>query len=813
MVILLTAFWLQRQSSMTLNPACHSTLITRLKAQSIHAVMGFIIGMTWVVLQTFFTVFMDEAWFNKPVQITGNISNLVLVDQQDDRVKLSFQIKVDEIQLVNDEELNSKGVSNAQKTSKHTEHSWLFSKPKIQLSWYLSPSQFKKLTHIPQTGEVWKLAVKLKANHATMNFGALDYETWLFQNSIAARGYVLNKQQLLGLTERLQPSSGIDLRSKLAKILQDQFSDYELKGLYQALTYGDKSAITDQQWQVLQTTGTIHLMAISGLHMGIIAALGYWVFKGFWWLGLYRLQRFTLPVLGAVGAWLFATVYLILSGYAIPTQRAYLMVMVVLMLLLLRREFQPWSALALAALIVVLWDVRSVLSLGFWLSFLAVALIFATLKINFVKRAAWWQQLLWIQLVLTVGLAPYLIWAFHSLPLFSFISNLLAVPFVSFIGLPLLFILSFVSVFSTALAQWLMPWIDQLWAGLWYMLNFIANLEDSNVTLGQLSGWALVGIYVGLFITLLHNRWQVKGLALLIMAALLIFSLLEKDRPETDQAWLHLLDVGQGQALVIETKNHVLVYDTGAKWGDKMDGAKMAILPFLRAQTWTKIDRLMISHSDIDHAGGLNRLLQNIDVDQISSGQAEVLNNKLNVDHNNLTIQDCTVGQHWQWDGVTFEVFSPGLVSMQGKFKSDNDQSCVLKVTAGQQSVLIPGDLSSKAEQHVIDAYGQQLQSTLLVAGHHGSRYSSSTEWLNTVDPQVVLFTAGYKNRYGFPAEQTLQRLNPNINWYNTACSGGLSFKLGSTDFNALPTYQARKNQQKWYHHRCLDTEKGRLFQ
>jgi len=162
---------------------------------------------------------------------------------------------------------------------------------------------------------------------------------------------------------------------------------------------------------------------------------------------------------------------------------------------------------------------------------------------------------------------------------------------------------------------------------------------------------------------------------------------------------------------------------------------------------------------------------------------------------------------------VTFEVFSPGLVSMQGKFKSDNDQSCVLKVTAGQQSVLIPGDLSSKAEQHVIDAYGQQLQSTLLVAGHHGSRYSSSTEWLNTVDPQVVLFTAGYKNRYGFPAEQTLQRLNPNINWFNTACSGGLSFELGSTDFNALPTYRARKNQQKWYHHRCLDTEKGRLFQ
>lgn len=808
--------WLQRTSSLTLNPAYNSTPVALLKAHSINAAMGFIIGMSWVVLQTFFTVFMDEEWLNKPVQLTGTITDLVLVEQQSERVKIRFQMKVDKIQLVNNSSLASEASSNPQKMnnqSKQTEQAWSVSKPKIQLSWYLSQSQFKHLKDVPTAGEVWKVVAKLKANHAAMNLGALDYETWLFQNGISASGYILHKPKKSWVAERLYQNNGFDLRGRLAESLQTVFAGYELSGIYQALTYGNKKSITDAQWQVLQTTGTIHLMAISGLHMGIIAALGYWVFKGLWWLGLYRLQHFTLPMLGATGAWLFATLYLVLSGYAIPTQRAYLMVMVVLLFLVLRREFQPWSALAMAALAVVVWDVKSVLSLGFWLSFLAVGLIFAILQISKIKQASRWQQLLWIQLVLTLGLAPYLIWSFHILPSYSFISNLFAVPFVSLIGLPLLFLLSLVSMVSTELALWIMPWIDQIWLWFWLGLNFVSTLDYSSLTVGQLSGWALVVIMISTFVILLHRNLGIKLFAMLVLLSLLSFSWLEKKRPETKQAWLHLLDVGQGQALVIETLNHVLVYDTGAKWGDKMDGAKLAILPLLRSQKWSGIDLLMVSHSDIDHAGGLERLLDNLPVKKALSGQAGVLNAKLNVTKQNFFIQSCQAGQQWNWDGVKFEVLSPGLPEMDAKFKSDNDQSCVLKVTAGKQSLLIPGDLSAKAERLLIDSYGHQLQSSILIAGHHGSRYSSSDEWLKTVNPQVVLFTAGYKNRYGFPAKQTLQRLDDSVRWFNTACSGGMGFELGADDFNGLPDYQARKIQQKWYHHRCLESEKGHLFQ
>lgn len=813
---LLGIYGLQRTALFTLTSAYNSTLIVQLKVQSINVALGFIIGMSWVVLQTFFTVFMDEAWLNKPVQLTGTISDLVLVEQQSDRIKIRFQIKVDKIQLVSDSKSSANTdfkLQDLEKHSKQTEQAWSVFKPKIQLSWYLSQSQYTQLTHVPKTGEVWQLVAKLKANHAAMNLGSLDYETWLFQNGITASGYLLNKPKKFWVAERVHRNEGFDLRGRLADSLQKVFAGYELKGLYQALTYGDKKSITDAQWQVLQSTGTIHLMAISGLHMGIIAALGYWLFKGVWWLGLYRLQRFSLPMLGAVGAWLFATLYLVLSGYAIPTQRAYLMVMVVLLFLVLRREFQPWSALAMAALVVVVWDTKSVLSLGFWLSFLAVALIFAILQIPKVKHAARWQQLLWIQLVLTIGLAPYLIWAFHYLPSYSFISNLFAVPFVSLIGLPLLFLLSLVAMISIDLALWLMPWIDQIWGWFWSGLQFVSTLDYSTLTLGQLSGWGLLLIMVCLFVILLHRNFQIKLFALLVLISLVTFSWLENSRPQNGQARLHLLDVGQGQALVIETQSHVLVYDTGAKWGDKMDGAKLAILPLLRSQRWSKINLLIVSHSDIDHAGGLERLIDNLPVKKVLSGQAEVLNTKLNASYQRVVIQSCQAGQGWGWDGVKFEILSPGLPGMESQFKTDNDQSCVLKVTAGRQSVLIPGDLSAKAEKWLIELYDQHLQSTILIAGHHGSRYSSSEAWLNTVNPQVVLFSAGYNNRYGFPAKQTLQRLAPSIRWFNTACSGGIGYTLGGEQFDTQPEYQARKIQQKWYHHSCLASEKGRLFQ
>lgn len=796
-----------------------------IKKRLINAYLGFIIGVCWVFGQTFFAVQLEEAWLNKPVQLQGTISSLVVETKQAGRVRLRFKFKVDKIQALNGQVITRTLAENSVNTSVPIEkpkpivESWSLVKPTVQLSWYLSQAQYQQLTHQPRNGQTWQWVAKLKANHSSMNLGALDYETYLFQNRIDAGGYLLLKPDRGWHANLVEPASGVNIRAWLAQRLSTVFEDSSLKGLYKALAYGDKSDITDTQWQVLQNTGTIHLMAISGLHMAIVSALGYWVFKGIWWLWVYRTQRITLPMFGAVGALLFATFYLVLAGYAIPTQRAYIMVLAALLFLVLRRKFQPWSALALAGLMVVLWDSRSVLSLGFWLSFLAVALIFATLRQPLVKRLPNSLKMVWIQLTLTFGLAPFLIWAFHFLPSYSFISNLFAVPFVTLVGLPILFFVSLITFVSIDLAQWLMPLIDLVWQALWWPLSWVSSLPFSSITLGQLNGWGLLMIYGALFMALLSRTKWVKIFSVMTLLVALFFSWSSESRPQNGQASLNVLDVGQGQAVVIETKNHVLIYDTGAKWGDKMDGVKLAVLPFLRARNWSQVDYVMISHADMDHAGGLERLVESMSIKHISSGQPNVINDRLREYRQQQpslplhSVELCRAGDSWVWDGVAFDVLAPGLPELATKLTNNNDQSCVLKVTAGEQSVLIPGDVSTNIERDLIAVYGNKLQSTIIVAGHHGSRHSTSKQWLDMVKPEVVLFTTGYKNRYKFPAEDTLKRLDESIVWFNTGCSGGVGYQLGVESFDPRAVYQARKTQQKWYHHRCLKDEKGRAYQ
>lgn len=780
----------------------------------LNVLLGFIIGWTWVFWQTFFSVNIEPFWLDKPVVIQGEVVGLPQMTTTERGLRYRFSMRLKHIR--HPVTLNS----TEQTKPFESEQAWYQSKPTVQLSWYLRPEARQSMASLPEPNQIWQLQVKLKANHASMNLGALDYESWLYQNRIAAKGYVLDKADGTDMNRLLSGEVDSGLRHRLAKQLQEVFANSPFKGVYQALSYGDRSAITDAQWQVLQNTGTVHLMAISGLHMGMVALLGYLLFKALWWLGFYRIERLNLPMFGAAGALLFASVYLVLAGFSIPTQRAYLMVVAVLLFLFMKRAFQPWSALALAALLVVLWDVRSVLSLGFWLSFLAVALIFAVLHHPVVKRAPKWQQLIWIQIVLTFGLAPYLIWSFHFLPAFSLLANLVAVPFVSFVGLPMVFLVSFLGLFSDSLASQAVLWMDWIWEWLWSFLQTLSGLQHASITFGSLTLWQLGLCYLLLFTVLLARsfRNRLASVVFLLIGVLWTGMFSHPDRPQNGQAWLNVLDVGQGQALVIETQNHVLVYDTGAKWGTKMDGTKLAILPFLRARSWTQVDRVMVSHSDMDHAGGLQRLLNEIDVKEVSSGQPEVLMKALRPTE--YTIESCRAGQQWHWDGVDFFVLSPGIVELDKRLRSDNDRSCVLKISAGSHSILMTGDLSARGENKLLQAYaqtsdGNPLSADILVAGHHGSRYSTGPEWLARVQPQVVLFSSGYKNRYHFPAQQTLQRLDSEVRWFNTACSGGVGYSIDRNrdEFEPQPQYQARQLQLKWYHHRCSPENKGILFQ
>lgn len=758
----------------------------------IHIIIGFLFGFIWVFLHSFLTVSLPNSAYFTPVEVEGKILDLPQsqsLDHSGSRSRVTFQLELNQ--------LKESSHKNAQ--------AWAFLPPKIQLSWYGT-------TSVPKTGEIWRFKVKLKPRHASLNPGGFDYETYLFQKGLVARGYVLNQKDAAILIE----DGGMwQYRYWLAQHLRPLFENSDFNGIYQALIYGDKSQLSADDWALLQKTGTIHLMAISGLHIGIVATLGFGLFGLIWKLLVrfnvwQRIAHTPRLIFASMGAILMATLYMVMAGFSIPTQRAWLMVMVVLLFLFIRRKFQPWSALALAAFIIVLFDPRSVLSHGFWLSFMAVALIFAVLREPKIKVAPNWQKMIAVQLALTIGLVPLLVFYYHQIALASFISNLIAVPFVSLIALPLLFITVLLSFVSISLASVLMSLNNFLWQSLWWVLETLESQFDYWI-IGHVDGWQVVLLYsVPIAGVILWRKKQqsiepathfkvllLGGVILGLWSVIAVPTLTHQ--MSSHNVKVTVLDVGQGEAVVFETSDAVVVYDTGAKWGTKMDGAKLAVLPYLKSQGRTQIDLLIVSHSDMDHAGGVATLLKEMRISKMISGQPE----KLNALNHTQRFSACKSGQAWSFSGVRFRILAPR--NDLPVANNDNDTSCVLKVDNGKGAVLVSGDLTSVLERPLARKIGSQLKSDLLIAGHHGSRTSTSLAWLNAVNPKEVVFSSGFANRYHFPAKMVVQRLEKQqILWRNTACRGAIQYKITQSDQEPLVflgTYRGRHS--RWYRTTC----------
>ena len=771
---------------------------------------GFIIGFQLVFWQTFFLPQVPTTFLNQPIELVGQIEGLVEESAKEQtnksaQQKWRFDLRVNAIK-------NAKGIEQT---------FGLGARPKVRLSWYHDASNNLPVIK-PQTGEVWQLAVKLKANHASLNPGGFDYETYLFREGIAATGYVLSKASL-----KNQPLSvlGMDARTYLTDRLSQLFANSEFKGMFLALLVGKKTDLEPADWQTLQATGTIHLMAISGLHMGIMATIGYFLLGGVWSLSIrfssylpramkYRLLNTPKIWVAGLGALLFSTVYLTLAGYAIPTQRAWLMVLAVLLMVFLQRAFQPFAALALAALLIVIWQPTSVLSPGFWLSFVAVALIFSALFHPKIQSKSKWQKFWLIQLVLFLGLAPLIAFYYQQIPLMSLLANWIAVPFVSFYGLPVLLLLGLLDwVLPADWLQILVSWNDHAWQALWDYLNFL-TLSPINQMPLKLSLWQIVLFYLALFgwVSLKNNG----GLKHRLLVGIPILSILGAGfMPKSvEGVTIQVLDVGQAQAVVLLTPNHTIVVDTGSRWDDKLDGASMAILPYLKTQNREKIDLLVVSHSDLDHSGGTERLMDSLPIIKAVSGQATQLNQSLNT--NSFT--PCLAGQTWQFDDLSLAVLAP--VSDRAIWplpNNDNDHSCVIKASfptlKGEKSILMTGDLSQAYEKRLVALYQKTdlLKSTLLVAGHHGSKTASSQAFLQAVAPQTVIFSSGYQNRFGFPNPQVIEQVEAQTStWINTACASAIS--ISAQKQSELKIESFRESSAKWYHHRCFEDEKGRFY-
>lgn len=616
--------------------------------------------------------------------------------------------------------------------------------PRIRLAWYNAPPV--------RAGETWRLAVRLKRPHGLVNPQTFDYEAWLLAQRIGATGTVKSG-------ERVQPAEGLGAwRDRLRQRLFATPAQGR-EGALAALVLGDGSGLSTADWQVLQNTGTVHLMVISGQHIGLLATFLYGLVAGlarlgFWprtwpWLSCACVLAFS----GALG-------YGLLAGFAVPVQRACVMVGLVLLWRWRFRHLGVWLPLLLALVAVLLLEPLASLQAGFWLSFAAVALLILIFS-GRLGAWPWWRTLTRAQWAMAIGLLPLLLALGLPVSASGPLANLLAVPVVGLLVVPL-------ALLGTLLLP--VPWLG---AGLLWLAG--AALDLLFTLLAQLALWlpawlpstlplwAWLLVALGALLLLLPAALPLRSLGALLLLPL-FFS--PQQRPEHGQAEVWMLDVGQGLALLVRTRQHALLYDAGPRFGD-FDTGERVVLPSLRALDVRGLDLLLVSHADNDHAGGVAAIKRGLAVRQVLSGEPDKLAPLLQA-------EACVSGQHWQWDGVKFSTWRwTGAAD-------GNQASCVLRIEANGERMLLTGDIDSRAERALLDS-GLNLRAEWLLAPHHGSRGSSSPALLARVAPVGVLISRGQHNAFGHPHTEVVARYRAIfVQLYDSVEHGALRIYLGA---------------------------------
>lgn len=650
---------------------------------------------------------------------------------------------------------------------------------KVRLSWYRSHQ-------VLLPGETWRLQVKLKRPIGFMNPGGFDYEAWLFQKRINATGYVLKT----GENIRLQAATGsyihrmrFELRQRLDAILNGT----PMFGLIAGLALGDRSAISAEQWRVLTRTGTNHLLAISGLHIGFIAGLVFFISRWLWPFAGVFLHGIAAPRLAALNAMIAALVYAALAGFSIPTQRALIMLGIVLGLSFCYRRTSISHTITLALLLIVIIDPLAVMSVGFWLSFSAIIVIFYGMAFRVDVNSLWWR---WgrAQFLVALGLLPLLVLWFQQVPLLSILANCVAVPWVSLLTVPLVLGGSLLLFISETAGRLMLELGGDSLELLWGFLEMLADMKFTVLPVASPSLAAFIAALVAVAILLMPSGLPARWLGAIWLLPLLVPS---ADLPEKGHFRLLLLDVGQGLAAVVQTRNHVMLYDTGPKYSERFNAGSGVILPYLRHNGVDKISILVQGHGDNDHIGGLLDVLDGMAVEKVLSSVPE------RIPHPNVLA--CEDGQSWHWDGVLFEILHPQKTTVL----RGNDRSCVVRISQGRYSVLLTGDIERRAEQRLIDAYPKKLASNILIAPHHGSKTSSSAAFIGAVSPDYVLFPVGYRNRFNFPKKDIIDRYKRRgITMLDTVNSGAIEMQW---DKSGLTIIHHRKELRRFWHRQLAD--------
>lgn len=701
-------------------------------------------GFYWAA--TFATICLSDElppeWQQKNIEIIGVVASLPEVTERGER----FRFDVEKI------------ITSQAHVPKH-----------ISLNFYRDivsarPENAPSLTNFFHTGERWQFTVRLKRPHSTYNPHGFDFEAWALAENIRATGAIRNKSGYQKLGQFVyRPSYLIERwRETIAHYISSTLSHKSYAGVIRALVVGDDSQISQTDWNVYLRTGINHLMSISGLHITMLAGLAFAITAFIWRRVPSLVMRLPTRKAATIAGVIVAIFYASLAGWSVPTQRTILMLVTFAVALLIGRNLAISRVLAIALLVVVLFDPWAVNAPGFWLSFGAVAII-AYVTVARLSIAHWFKAAVNTQWAITLGLLPVLVFMFGQASIVSPIANALAIPIISLAVVPLAILGSLLQLdFILHVAHFILELCMQC-------LHWLASFPTWQQAKPPI--WTLGVAMLGVVWMLLPKGFPQRWLGIILLLPLFF---VEMPKPAIGEMQVAVLDVGQGLAVSIQTANHTLLYDAGPRYSSQSDAGSQIVVPFLRGRGIKKLNGIFVSHDDEDHSGGLASVLSQIPATWLASSfeSTEVSATQKQI--------KCVKGQHWQWDGVQFEVLYPDLKSYESEDIKDNNRSCVLKVTSQFGSILLTGDIENEAEKALLNnniksdalvanihkpsgdvifsGTESQLKSDVLIAPHHGSKTSSRPEFISAVAAKHIIFTVGYLNRFKHPKPMILNR-------------------------------------------------------